>query len=192
MNSLIKKGWPMGLALMTLAAPLALAQDGAQECRQTLPVSAPDTRYIDNLDGTVTDKVTGLIWKQCPEGLSGADCGAGSEDVIAHGQVPEDSTLLTWQAALQHAAAADFAGSHDWRLPNLKELQSLVELGCRTPAVNSRLFPNTPGAAASEFWTSSAHPSQATDAYAVDFSEGYITLAPKELTAYVRLVRDAD
>ena len=186
MNSLIKNGWPLGLVLMTMAAPLALAQDGVQDCRQSILASAPDSRYTENLDGTVTDKVTGLIWKQCPEGLSGADCGAGN------GQLPEDSTLLTWQAALQHAAAADFAGSGDWRLPNLKELQSLVELRCRTPAVNSRLFPNTPGASASEFWTSSSNSSQATDAYAVDFSEGYITIAPKELTAYVRLVRDAD
>ncbi len=178
----------MCLALMTMASLLALAQDRtlAQDCRQTLPVSAPDQRYTQNADGTVTARVTGLIWKQCPEGLSGADCGAGN------GQLPEDSTLLTWQAALQHAAAADFAGSRDWRLPDLKELHSLIDLQCGTPALNSHLFPKTPGLSASEFWTSSPHPSPATDAYAVDFSEGYVTIAPKELTAYVRLVRDAD
>lgn len=30
--------------------------------------TAPDSRYTDNGDGTVTDLATGLIWKQCAEG----------------------------------------------------------------------------------------------------------------------------
>ena len=36
------------------------------------------SRFIDNSDGTLTDLVTGLMWKRCPEGLSGATCNQGT------------------------------------------------------------------------------------------------------------------
>ena len=169
-----------------------LAQDGtaAQVCQDRIAASAPDQRYTDHGDGTVTDKVTGLIWQQCAEGLSGADCLTGS------------AMTLTWQEALQHAAEAEFAGHSDWRLPNVKELYSLVEMRCKKPALNSRLFPNTPP---DRFWSSTpVHEEIHTQhvdnggALLVDFREGSWAAEHKEEPLggypqlYVRLVRDAD
>jgi hypothetical protein len=60
--------------------------------------------FADNGDGTVTDKATGLMWQQ-------ADSGAG----------------LNWPDALAHCEDFTLAGHDDWRLPNAKELQGLVD-----------------------------------------------------------------
>jgi hypothetical protein len=162
------KGW-----LVVLLA-VAMAPAVAQTCRDDIPASAPDSRFTANGDGTVTDRATGLIWKQCAEGLSGADCLTGS------------ATTFAWQAALQHAEAAVFAGSSLWRLPNKKELASLVEQRCYAPAINSRFFPNTPS---SWFWSSSPYAYYAYGAWGVDFDSGLVSYDGKSNANDVRLVR---
>ncbi|QHI70920.1 DUF1566 domain-containing protein [Tichowtungia aerotolerans] len=60
--------------------------------------------FVDNGDGTVTDRATGLTWMQ-------ADSGKG----------------MDWEEALEYAEKMKFAGHDDWRLPNAKELQSIVD-----------------------------------------------------------------
>lgn len=67
--------------------------------------------FVDNGGGTVTDQATGLIWQQ-------ADSGTG----------------LNWQDALAYAEGLQLAGYRDWRLPNAKELQSLLDY-TRAPGV---------------------------------------------------------
>ncbi len=107
----------------------------AQVCQVAIPASAPDSRYQVNGNGTVTDLQTGLMWKQCAEGLSGTSCSTGTV-----------KTFL-WQQALQRPSVINtqggFAGHTDWRLPNVKELESLREISCDAPAVNITVFPNT-------------------------------------------------
>lgn len=162
-------GWLVLLLVISMAPAVA------QTCRDDIPASAPDSRFTAYGDGTVTDRATGLIWKQCAEGLSGADCLTGG------------ATTFTWQQALQHAEAAVFAGSSLWRLPNKKELASLVEQRCVDPAINARFFPNTP---ASWFWSSSPHAYPSYGAWYVYFGGGggvYSDL--KSYAEYVRLVR---
>jgi hypothetical protein len=66
--------------------------------------------YIDNGDGTITDFATGLMWQQTDS---------------SHG--------LDWEGALSYAENLDLAGYNDWRLPNAKELQSIVDY-MRSPA----------------------------------------------------------
>ncbi len=63
--------------------------------------------FVDNRDGTITDAATGLMWAQ-------ADSGSG----------------MTWQSALawvQSKNAVNYLGHNDWRLPDTKELQSIVD-----------------------------------------------------------------
>ena len=160
-----------GLWSLVLLLVAAMAPAGAQICRDDIPASAPDSRFTDNGNGTVTDLATGLIWKQCAEGLSGAGCLSGS------------ATTFTWQQALQHAADAVFAGSSLWRLPNKKELASLVEQRCYGPAINTRYFPNTPP----WFWSSS--PYAGADAWLVYFDSGLDYAGSKGSDSAVRLVR---
>ena len=108
----------------------------AQTCTQdTISFHTPDSQLQDNGDGTITDTKTGLMWKQCSEGQSGSNCSLGSVDT------------LNWQGALQRVDIVNnngFAGYHDWRLPNIKELNTIVEWGCVQPAINLNRFPNTP------------------------------------------------
>ena len=70
--------------------------------------------FQDNGNGTITDKATGLMWMQ-------DDSGEG----------------MTWQEALTYAEETTFAGYSDWRLPNSKELQSIVDYSRCPDATNS-------------------------------------------------------
>ena len=76
----------------------------------------PDYGYndlADNGDGTVIDHASGLVWQQEDSGaLAAGDIGNGTMD---------------WAAALTHCEALELGGHGDWRLPNAKELQSIVD-----------------------------------------------------------------
>ena len=166
-----------------LAAGLLLSATAyAQPSTSPSPItaSAPNSRYTDNGDGTVTDTTTGLMWKQCAEGLttSSTACDTGT------------AAIYTWQQALQQAQTVDsgsgFAGHTDWRLPNRKELHSLVEVQCYSPAINATLFPNTPS---NEFWSSSPVADDTGYAWVVSFDGGYDSNGNKSYANYVRLVR---
>lgn len=164
------KCWLLVLLTITMAPALA------QTCRDDIPASAPHSRYTDNGDGTVVDRATGLIWKQCAEGLSGSDCLTGS------------AMTLTWQAALQRAADTDFADSSNWRLPNVTELLSLVEQRCTHPASNRWQWPNTPPL---PLWSSTPDPdpeSSPHSIWTVDFDLGAVRTEFGESTYPVRLV----
>jgi len=116
-------------------------------------------RFRDNGDGTVTDLATGLMWEK-------SDSGYG----------------MTWQEALEYAQEKNrqkHLGYSDWRLPNAKELQSLVDYG-RFPAI-SDLFEctqitNEAGEADYPYyWTSTTHLSVlggARDAVYICFGKG--------------------
>lgn len=161
------------LALVgALAAPVVLAQT----CNPNIRPSAPDTRYIiDTIKGTVLDRQTGLTWKRCVEGLSGPDCGAGPV------------TPLSWGPALNQAAGSDFAGYKDWRLPNAKELESLVEVACSYPALNATAFPSDPS---SSVWTSSySESNEGGRVRQVNFGHGGQDSSYAIYASAVRLVR---
>ncbi len=100
--------------------------------------------YIDNGDGTITDLATGLMWQQ-------DDSGVG----------------MMWQDALEYAESSMLAGYDDWRLPSVKELQSILDY-TRSPdttasAAIDPLFHVTPmtneeGAADfPHYWSSTTH-----------------------------------
>ncbi len=72
-----------------------------------------NNQFVDNRDGTVTDTATGLTWQK-------ADSGKG----------------LNWAQALKYAENLEQAGHSDWRLPNAKELQSIVDYN-RCPDVTN-------------------------------------------------------
>ncbi|WP_180966710.1 DUF1566 domain-containing protein [Cohaesibacter celericrescens] len=86
--------------------------------------------YVNNGDGTVTDKATARMWQQ-------ADDGAARE----------------WSSALAYCEGLDLAGHTDWRLPNTKELHSIVDYDkTEFPAINTEFFPQSDDSSA--FWTS--------------------------------------
>lgn len=135
------------------------AAGAAQYCvtESQIPTSTPTSRFTDHGDGTVTDNQTGLMWAKCPLGWFGAGCASG---VL---------TLLNWDDALQAAEASEYAGHGDWRLPNVKELGTIVERRCGNPAVNLAVFPNTPS---TETWSSSPSAFNSSTAWTVQFITG--------------------
>lgn len=126
----------------------------------TVIESTPTADFTVNVNSTVTHARTGLMWKQCAEGLSGAGCATGG------------STAMTWANALKAANTANsaaFAGYTDWRLPNKKELESIVELCGYNPAINQIAFP---AVISWRFWSNSSNVPNPTEGWAVDFSDG--------------------
>lgn len=152
----------------------------AQTCRTgSLPASTPDNILLDNSDGTISDTESGLMWKRCMEGVSGDGCDTGAP------------SLFTWQEALEQASrvnsGAGFAGYQDWRLPNIKELLTIVEEQCYEPTINLNRFPHTPIAPA---WSGSPLTSLPDLAWVVRFDYGYVTsIRRSDREGLVRLVR---
>ena len=172
----------MYLKLIALAAMQAMALEAAAadfcaagHANSTIRESTPNSSFNDNGDGTVTHALTALTWKQCVQGLSGTGCATGA------------ASVMTWSAALRTAVNDTTAGHSDWRLPNKKELESIVETCGYTPAINRSAFPNTPS---SYFWSSSSYGQDPSNAWIVNFNLGFTNAYSK--TAYsfnVRLVR---
>ncbi|OHB28609.1 MAG: hypothetical protein A2X84_08990 [Desulfuromonadaceae bacterium GWC2_58_13] len=167
------------LALLCTLGPLSNAS--AQTCQSdTIVASTPTERFTDHEDGTVTDTGTGLTWKVCSEGQSYNVSGGGCDSAAA---------TYPWQGALQQAAAvnvASFAGQSDWRLPNQKELNSIIERQCIDPAINLEVFPSTPS---DSFRTASPYAGSTDSAWLVYFYNGYGFPYGNSYYYFVRLVR---
>lgn len=177
-----------GFILLLMVAPGYLM---AQVCNSDVYATTPDYRFTDDGDGTVSDARTGLRWQRCPVGYTLNDNGTSlsSDD----GCELQTSATFNWQGALQAAVdlnvAGGSAGFSDWRLPNVKELASIVEFKCYTPAINLNLFPDT--AFDHHFWSSTTY-NVTTTAATVDFDLGKNAWSYKDLAGfenYVRLVR---
>jgi hypothetical protein len=104
-------------------------------------------KFIDNGDGTIVDKATGLTWMKADSGKK-----------------------MNWQQALEFAENLEYAGHSDWRLPNAKELHSIVEYSRCPDVTNSAaidpLFEVTPIINEDGrkdypyYWTSTSHVNQ--------------------------------
>ncbi len=154
----------------------SLPAEAAQTCVDSIPESTPTARFEDNGDGTVTDLRTSLMWMRCPLGLSWSSS-------TCLGSPAE----YNWQNALVIAAGTDYAGYRDWRLPNIKELESIVERKCEDPTINLTIFPATPSA---QFWTSSPSTHAFRNGWKVEFLTGAGDVLGKSNEQHVRLVRE--
>jgi hypothetical protein len=99
--------------------------------------------------------------------------------------------LIDWGSALNLAASSNFAGYKDWRLPNQKELESIVENKCFGPAINQVVFPKTFWSYPTVYWSSSPSPSESyAGVYFVSFDDGRSSsTGTNGTTEWVRLVR---
>jgi hypothetical protein len=161
------------------ALALALGQGASAACQggenPAVPASTPSERFVDQGNGLVLHLPTRLIWQRCPLGQSWTGTACSGE-----------ADLLDWSAALQTADAHEQAGFDDWRLPDRKELASIVETRCHSPAVNGAIFPDHP---ISAFWTASPASDAADAAWSIDFVEGAIQFESDSQLRAVRLVR---
>ena len=153
----------------------------AQTVNPNIENITPDSRYTLNYDGTVTDNDTGLMWMQCSEGQTWESNGGA-------GNCTGTATAHTWDAAFALANDKTFAGHTDWRLPDFKELASLVAEDRYDPAINSAIFPVTPS---SGFWSGSPYLHFSSNSWLVFFDVGEDGYDDRYYDYHVRLVRSA-
>ncbi len=172
-------------AAHTLLDPQPLVSN--QVCNAELTPSAPDERFEVLADGTANDSLTGLNWARCPQGYALDD--NGTEDLTDDSCAVVGPTEYSWQAALEEAIAANdqqLAGTSDWRLPNIKELHSLVEFTCQLPALNATIFPEF---ATDQTWSSTAN--DVGTAEYLTFDRGIVRSGAQGVPYSARLVRAA-
>lgn len=118
--------------------------------------------FIDNRDGTITDNTTGLMWMKT-----------------------DSKQGMNWQEALAYAESMKLAGYTDWRLPNAKELQYIVDYErspatTRSPAIDpifetSSIMNEMGQKDYPYFWTSTTHedgPQPGNHAVYISFGRG--------------------
>jgi Protein of unknown function (DUF1566)/Repeat of unknown function (DUF5648) len=125
----------------------------------------------DAANNVVNDAWTGLQWRRCEEGRiwNGNAC-SGNASGMSH------------EAAMLHSRQRA-----NWRLPNIKELSSLVVLTATSGArIDATAFP---GAAAANLWSSSPYTTSSDYSWIVNFSNGAVDGYPRMNATGIRLVR---
>lgn len=118
----------------------------------------------NNGNGTVTDLNTGLIWQQTGDGTGRA-----------------------WQEACEYCDSLNLAGHQDWRIPDRRELFSLVDYGVLFPPRINTLF----DCQESAYWSGSSYADfPELKAWSVSFAQGTLIDELKNNLHYVRCVRD--
>ena len=144
-----------------------------------------DNRYTDNGDGTISDHQTGLMWSKCSYGQTYDANDANSDGIICEGS----PAFGTWQQAFAWAADSTDHGHSDWRLPNIKELGSIVDFGSAKPAINQNIFPNT---ASGPYWSSTPSRANVLQTIFIGFQAGDYGPSDRISNLYLRLVRNLD
>jgi len=140
-------------------------------------VASPSPRFTDNGNGTVTDNLTGLIW------LKDADAGDGTETWA-------DALTICNSLANGQQGLSDGSSAGDWRLPTVKELQTLIDFSQFNPALPSG-HPFT-GVRSSYYWSSTTYAFITTRAWYVHLSYGFVYPGDKTSTYYVWPVRGGE
>ncbi len=160
----------------------------AQTCRSN--IAATTGHLVGKTDGTVIDSKTKLMWKRCPEGYSYVS----AENICSNPRTIE----YTWANALALPASVNSSGFptgtglpnyKNWRLPNIKELQSIVEEKCFNPAINHNAFSVTSDGNAMSLWSNSPSVSTGLSWY-IDLLSGNMVESARSELYGVRLVRD--
>lgn len=130
--------------------------------------------FVDNGNGTILDKLTGLTWQKCSIGQTNDATCTGAGTARNNSQGLTDCTGLA------------LAG-RTWRLPNISELFSVLDTSVTVqPPINLTFFPNTPAGA--NYWTSTTVQGTATDGYLVSFNNAISTTSLKTGNNLIRCV----
>lgn len=124
----------------------------------------------------VTDTRTGLIWRRCPEGMDWQG-----------GRCTGAPLYFMWYEALQHAQSRARASNTVWRVPNVKELASLLDRKQAYLAIDDDAFPGTTN---DQYWSSTPYAADAFYGWIVHFFYGSVYYTYLEDMGALMLVRD--
>ena len=119
--------------------------------------------FTENDNGTITDNNTGLVWQKI-----------------------QNPDTITWEQALTYASSLTLAGKSDWRLPNIKELQSLNIVSIHNPSFDKNYFTNV---GSGNYWSSTSMHNTPTLAWDINVDYGIVSYNNKALKENVLLVR---
>lgn len=128
-----------------------------------------DRAFVDNGDGTVSDDADGLIWQR-----------------------DAATQASSWESALNCCEGLVLGGFDDWRLPDIKELETVAELSRMNPAVDTAVFPDAGGLTYWSSTTTYSPASAASTAAAVNLASGEVLagLSKSGQLLMARCVRD--
>jgi hypothetical protein len=161
-------------------------------------------RFVDNGDGTVSDKWTGLMWEKKSDDGSVHDwdnsytwCANDNGDFECDSPgFPQDGTVFTEFLATLNGQP--FAGHSDWRLPTIDELETLRDLERFNPAMDPVFDSNCrPGCVVTQcscsgfnlYWSATSDARDGSSAWYVFFDLGEPGLNDKTGSGHVRAVR---
>ena len=110
-------------------------------------------------DDVVIDRATGLMWA-----ADGNDAGCNSGNTIL------------WGPAITYAEGLTFAGFTDWRVPNVKELMSIINFSLSSPTIDNTKFVNT---YSNYYWTSTTNIPNTIAAWYITFGFGFVLSTSK-------------
>jgi len=163
----------------------ATGDNGTNQTGVTRSYTGPTQHGTYTSDYTTTDNATGLVWKTCTQGLSGANCETGT------------AVNMNWTDAASGTNGCNvlntanggngYAGIKTWRLPTRQELETLPDYGKSNPAINTTAFPATPFGSGSN-WSSTAYAPTITHVWSVGFGFGSGNTAMKTSSPLVRCI----
>lgn len=122
--------------------------------------------FKDNGTGTITDMITNLVWQKHDQGAAAA-----------------------WEDAIKRCEELTLGGFSDWRLPNIKELRSIVDSRTYAPAA---FIPYFPGTRTDSYWSSTTYAANPASAWLVNFWHGEVDASSKGTAFFVRCVRGGE
>ena len=160
-------------------------------------------RFVDNRDGTVTDRKTGLVWER-KDDLDGSANPKDPHDAdnlytwSSSGSAPDGTLFTDFLFRLTGATSPDgvvisncFAGHCDWRLPTSVEVAGIFDdtlascAGGVGPCIDAAFGPTQ----ADGYWSATTFDRDAANAWLVDFTSGGLAAGGKDTSFFARAVR---
>ena len=178
----------------TATYPYVGGEDGAIQAGVVWPAQ----RFADNGDETQTDNLTWLVWAKdagspilCTDGSTrnyGPSYSSCPGSTVTDNKVLCNGGTKVWQDALDYVACLNrnnYLGQNDWRIPNINELESLVNAGQANPAawLTGQGFSNvssTIGLAGAN-WSSTSDISYPFTAFFIMMGNGGVYSEPKAI-----------
>jgi|WetSurMetagenome_2_1015567.scaffolds.fasta_scaffold00050_2 hypothetical protein len=130
----------------------------------------PEQNLVDNSNGTVTDKKTGLMWQQ------------------------QEPGSLLWGNAIAYCEGLSLGGYSDWRMPTVKELAFLMDYSKFNPAMDRNFFPNVPTTECYSYGASTNYAANPASHWQVESCAGTIETHGKDNTSptFIKCVRGGE
>jgi hypothetical protein len=163
-----------------IVGPVVVPDDGTVQAGATLS-------YTDNGDGTITDNNTGLMWEQktsLDSTVNFANLHDADNYYVWSGNGSQE-TIWDWLGDVNAEGGPGYAGHNDWRIPNRRELESIVDAGRYNPPIDPIFGPTV----VSYYWSSSSYAFLPSNAWGVDFGYGGVNALGKSNDRFVRAVR---